>query len=173
MGEPETKNPLPLRGRARERGSITWLLRSRMLRRHASDAEKILWQHLRGRRMNGYKFNRQVVIEPYIVDFLCLEARLIIEADGGQHVENMEYDALRTQRLQKIGYRVMRFWNHEILCELPVVLEQIERALIETPSPQPSTPQGGTEVPEGEGVEGVDRGSGNCKDRPLPHKVGR
>ena len=60
---------------------------ARLLRKRASDAEQLLWRHLRGRRLAGYKFRRQVVIEPYIVDFLCYEAMLIIEADGGQHTE--------------------------------------------------------------------------------------
>ena len=79
-----------------------------------------------------------MVIEPYIVDFVCLEAKLIIEADGGQHADHMAYDARRTARLEGMGYRVMRFWNHEILGELHSVLEQIESALLEGPSPQPS-----------------------------------
>ena len=85
----------------------------------------------------GYKFRRQVVITPYIVDFVCLEARLIIEADGGQHSDQVVYDAKRTARLEGLGYRIMRFWNNEIMDELQVVLEQIRTALIETPSPQP------------------------------------
>ena len=108
---------------------------ARALRRQATDAEHLLWKHLRGRRLAGHKFRRQVVIEAYIVDFVCLEAKLIIEADGGQHAEQAAYDARRTARLE---YRVMRFWNQEILKELHSVLEQIQSALIETPSPQPS-----------------------------------
>jgi len=98
----------------------------------------VLWKHLRGHRLEGYKFRRQVVIEPYIVDFVCLDAKLIIEADGGQHTEQRVYDTKRTIRLEAMGYRVMRFWNHEILCELDNVLEQIRTALFEAPSPQPS-----------------------------------
>jgi len=86
----------------------------------------------------GFKFRRQVVIESYIVDFVCLEVRLIIEADGGQHSEQVAYDARRTVQLEGMGYRVMRFWNHEVLGELQSVLEQIRAALIEAPSPQPS-----------------------------------
>ncbi len=88
--------------------------------------------------MSGYKFRRQVVIEPYIVDFVCFEARLIIEADGGQHADQIEYDEQRTTRLEAAGYSVMRFWNHEILTETQQVLEQIHKALINFPSPQPS-----------------------------------
>lgn len=88
--------------------------------------------------MKGYKFRRQLVIEPYIVDFVCLEANLIIEADGGQHADQIAYDARRTVVLESMGYRVVRFWNNEILGELDSVLGQIELALIESPSPQPS-----------------------------------
>ena len=108
------------------------------MRHQASEAECLLWKHLRGRRVKDYKFRRQLVIEPYIVDFVCLEARLIIEADGGQHADQTAYDARRTVILESMGYRVMRFWNNEILGELDSVLEQIELALIESPSPQPS-----------------------------------
>jgi len=124
--------------RGRERGTKNLLSRARTLRRQASDAECVLWKHLRGYRLKGYKFRRQVVIEPYIVDFVCLEAKLIIEADGGQHADQMAYDARRTARLEAMGYRVVRFWNHEILRELHSVLEQIELALLDAPSPQPS-----------------------------------
>ena len=108
---------------------------ARNLRKQATDAELRLWQHLRGRRMAGYKFRRQITIEPYIVDFVCLEARLIIEADGGQHSEQMEDDQQRTAYLQKNGYQVMRFWNNEILNQTDEVLEQIHRHLITIPSP--------------------------------------
>ena len=120
------------------------LPRARKLRRQSSDAECALWKQLRGRRLKGYKFRRQAIIDPYIVDFLCLEAKLIIEADGGQHAEQIAYDTLRTARLENMGYSVMRFWNHEILGELCSVLEQIAKALPECPHPSP--------LPEGEGV---------------------
>jgi very-short-patch-repair endonuclease len=83
----------------------------------------------------GYKFRRQVVIQAYIVDFVCLESRLVIEANGGQHSNQVGYDARRTIRLEDMGYRVIRFWNQEVLGELEGVLEQIRAALIETPSP--------------------------------------
>ena len=141
MDKPLTKDPLSLRERDRERGSIPLSSRARTLRRQTTEAESALWKHLRGRRLKGYKFRRQVVIEPYIVDFVCLETKIIVEADGGQHVEQIAYDAKRTARLEAMGYHVMRFWNHEILSELHSVLEQNESALIEAPSPQPS-PEG-------------------------------
>ncbi|MCW8888568.1 MAG: endonuclease domain-containing protein [Gammaproteobacteria bacterium] len=124
--------------RDRERGSSILLERARQMRSNSSDAERILWEQLRGRRLGGYKFRRQVVIEPYIVDFVCFDAKLIVEADGGQHSEQQEYDARRTENLEQLGYRVIRFWNHEILSELPNVLEQIRLVLSEIPSPQPS-----------------------------------
>jgi very-short-patch-repair endonuclease len=138
MDGPKTKRPLSRRERDRERESTCLLARARTLRRQSSDAESVLWRHLRARRLMGYKFRRQVVIEPYIVDFVCLEAGLIIEADGGQHSAQQSYDAMRTIRLESMGYRVMRFWNHEVMGELQGVLDQIRAALIEAPSPQPS-----------------------------------
>ncbi len=81
--------------------------------------------------MRGYKFRRQVVIDPYIADFVCLEAKLIVEADGGQHAEQANYDTRRTTRLEEMGYKVLRFWNHEILGETDAVLERIASALLE------------------------------------------
>jgi len=144
MDGPKTKCPLSRREypeghkRDRERESKNLLARARTLRRQSSDAESVLWRHLRARRLLGYKFRRQVVMEPYIVDFVCLEVRLIIEADGGQHSNQVTYDTRRTAVLEGMGYRVMRFWNHEVLGELQSVLEQIRTALIEAPSPQPS-----------------------------------
>jgi len=132
------KIPLSPRERDRERAPKKLLTRARTLRRQSSDAEKTLWVHLRARRFNGYKFRRQVIIESYIVDFICVEAKLIIEADGGQHTEQRAYDAVRTARLEHLGYRVIRFWNHEILAELDAVLERVFSVLTELPSPQPS-----------------------------------
>jgi very-short-patch-repair endonuclease len=83
--------------------------------------------------MAGYKFRRQVVIEPYIVDFACLEVGLIVEADGGQHLERVEDDLKRSVFLESPGYKVMRFWNHEILGDTHAVLEQIHSYLINAP----------------------------------------
>ena len=109
---------------------------AKSLRSNATDAEKLLWKYLRAHRMNDYKFKRQVVIEPYIVDFVCLEAKLIIEADGGQHNEHQERekDNHRTAFLEQCGYKVVRFWNHQILTETESVLEYIYRELT-NPSP--------------------------------------
>jgi very-short-patch-repair endonuclease len=111
---------------------------ARHLRQQATDAERMLWSHLRAHRMSGYKFRRQVVIEPYIVDFVCLETRLIVEADGGHHLEQGDEDLQRSEYLESLGYKVIRFWNHEILGDIDIVLERIHSYLIEAPSPQPS-----------------------------------
>ena len=108
---------------------------ARKLRQQSTDAERMLWKHLRAHRMAGYKFRRQVVIEPYIVDFICLDARLIVEADGGQHLEQAEDDLKRSAFLQSRGYKVIRFWNDEILTDTHIVLERIYNNLIAAPSP--------------------------------------
>jgi len=111
---------------------------ARTLRRNATEAERVLWKYLRAHRMEGYKFRRQYVIEPYIVDFLCIEANLVVEADGGQHLEQAGEDESRTEYLESLGYRVLRFWNHDILTDTQAVLEKIHTYLNNIPSPQPS-----------------------------------
>jgi very-short-patch-repair endonuclease len=133
----KTEDPLSLWERDRESNKL--LRYAKTMRTQASDAELLLWRHLRARRLHGYKFRRQVVIEPYIVDFVCIEAKLVVEADGGQHAEQIDYDEKRSARLKSVGYRVMRFWNHQILMEPQMVLEQIHKVLLEAPSPQPFT----------------------------------
>ena len=89
--------------------------RARELRRNQTDAELRLWGYLRARRLLGAKFRRQVPIGRYIVDFLCKELGLIVEADGGQHTEQEIYDARRTAWLEAQGYTVIRFWNVDIM----------------------------------------------------------
>lgn len=111
------------------------------LRKQQTDAERILWQCLRNRSMAGYKFRRQEIIGNYIVDFLCLEKKLIIELDGSQHMDMEQKDRKRTQFLESLGYIVIRFWNNEIMGELDSVKEEIFRILDNIPSPQPS-PEG-------------------------------
>jgi adenine-specific DNA-methyltransferase len=119
------------------------LARARNLRKTATDAENHLWMELRARRLNGFKFKRQVPLGNYIVDFACLEIGLIIEADGGQHIEQQAHDQERTLWLQSNGYRVLRFWNDDILLRLSDVLEQIVRHLpSDYPHPNP-LPQAG------------------------------
>jgi very-short-patch-repair endonuclease len=99
--------------------------RARFLRKNSTEAERILWSKIRGRQFAKYKFRRQVVLGPYIVDFLCHEARLIVEADGGQHSSQVISDAKRTIYLESCGYRVVRFWNNDILQNTDGVLETI------------------------------------------------
>jgi very-short-patch-repair endonuclease len=97
----------------------------RELRQNSSEAEKRIWYFLRARRLGGYKFRRQHLIHPYIVDFVCLEKKLIIELDGGQHTLQVHYDEVRTTFLQSQGYKVLRFWNNEAIKETRTVLDSI------------------------------------------------
>ncbi len=97
----------------------------RYLRVNQIDVETLIWEQLRNRRFEGLKFRRQHPIERYIVDFVCLECKLIIELDGGQHSEKIKYDDYRTSCLQGKGYRVIRFWNHDVMNNLEVVLREI------------------------------------------------
>nr|VFJ96659.1 MAG: Very-short-patch-repair endonuclease [Candidatus Kentron sp. LFY] len=132
--------------------------RARSLRQNATDAEKLLWRHLRNRQLSGFKFRRQMPVEPYIVDFACLEAKLIIELDGGQHAEQQTYDQNRSRVLGSRGYRVLRFWNNEMLRDMDAVLERIRMVLLDAPHPGP-LPEGEGDkargpVPEGEGENG-------------------
>ena len=101
---------------------------ARKLRRNQTDAERRLWYHFRDRRLLGYKFRRQTPRGRCVADFLCHEARLIVEVDGGQHVE-CGADNLRTAFLNSAGYHVLRFWNHEVLGNTYGVLEEVARVL--------------------------------------------
>ncbi|TCV80028.1 MULTISPECIES: endonuclease domain-containing protein [Methylomonas] len=138
---------------------------ARALRKNQTDAEKLLWYRLRNRQLAGCKFRRQQVIGPYIADFLCLEPKLIIELDGGQHATQQDQDEQRTRFLESLGYRVLRFWNHDVIRDIESVLETIRLVVIQFPHPGPimpgyparhpageckSVPDGF--VPEGEGV---------------------
>jgi very-short-patch-repair endonuclease len=95
------------------------------LRTNSTDAEKRLWQALRNRQLQGHKFRRQHPIPPYVVDFVCLESRLIVELDGGQHAEAQVYDSTRTEALERLGYKVLRFWNNELFENTQGVLERV------------------------------------------------
>jgi very-short-patch-repair endonuclease len=120
-----------------------------------TDAEKKLWWHLRRLPIEDTHFRRQATIGPYFADFSCHERRLVIEVDGGGHatVEQSAADAARTAYLEAQGYRVLRFWNHEVLKEIDAVMLAIHSALTESmlvspPTPDPSPPQaGGGEQP--------------------------
>ncbi|WP_417497490.1 endonuclease domain-containing protein [Maricaulis sp.] len=101
---------------------------ARALRREQTPAEARLWSRLRNGNLMGIKFRRQVPVGPYIADFLSRQARLVVEADGGQHGEQEAYDATRTRFLEFRGYRVLRFWNHYILTDIDAVMEAIGEA---------------------------------------------
>jgi very-short-patch-repair endonuclease len=99
------------------------------LRGQMTDAEKRLWYRLRAHRFHGLKFKRQAPIGPYVVDFICFERRLVVELDGGQHADSAT-DRSRDDWLQNEGYRVLRFWNHDVLRRTDSVLSEIAEALI-------------------------------------------
>ena len=97
------------------------------LRREQTDVEKALWLQVRDRRLDGFKFRRQATIGPYVADFLCIEAKLVVELDGGQH--NEEADRARTAFLKERGYRVVRFWNNDVAANIDGVLATVLDAL--------------------------------------------
>ena len=97
------------------------------LRKRSTEAERVLWRQLRMKKMAGYKFRRQEQIGRFIVDFVCYEQHLVIEADGGQHAVERQKDMERTFWLEAQGFRVLRFWNHEILSNTVGVMEVIRR----------------------------------------------
>ena len=103
--------------------------RARCLRRDMTDAERVLWRHLRLRRVGGLRFRRQYPIGRYVADSACLKARLILEVDGGQHATQQEHDHTRTSEIERDGFRVLRFSNREVLYETEAVVEAIRNAL--------------------------------------------
>jgi very-short-patch-repair endonuclease len=106
--------------------------RARRLRSSQMSAEETLWYNLRARRLNGYKFVRQEPIGPYTVDFICRDARLIVEVDGGQQADSRR-DVVRDKWLADHNYRVLRFWNNDVLHNLSGVLETIVSAIADAP----------------------------------------
>ncbi len=116
--------------------------KARQVRRDQTDAEKALWARLRNRQVYSAKFRRQHPIGPFIADFCCLQQRLIVELDAGQHAVETVADQKCSQFLADQGYRVLRFWNHEVLNHSDAVMERIAETLGErSPSPQ-SSPRG-------------------------------
>ena len=120
------------RSDSRERG-VLLRQRAKAMRCEPTPAEHRLWQILRAKRFAGFKFKRQLPIDFYIVDFICIAQRLIVEADGGQHSES-EHDVRRDAYLKAQGFRILRFWNHDIFTNEEAVTETIFRALGD-PSP--------------------------------------
>ena len=112
---------------------------SRELRANMTPAERKLWACLSARKVAGVRFNTQFPIGPhYIADFASRGAKLVIEVDGGQHSEAERADTARTRYMESMGYRVIRFWNNEVMDNLEGVIAEIERVLADTPSPSPS-----------------------------------
>jgi very-short-patch-repair endonuclease len=110
---------------------------ARSLKKVMTPSENLLWQNLRNRKVNSYKFRRQHPISTYIVDFYCHEAKLVIEVDGGIHFidDNPEYDKFRTLQLEAFGLKVIRFRNEEVLKSMSEVLAEIRKHLTPGPSP--------------------------------------
>ena len=100
-----------------------------------TDAERALWRILRSRQLEGFKFRRQHSIGRYVVDFVCLERKVVIEVDGGHHAERFEADSERTKYLESEGFRVIRLWNNEVLTEMEGVAAQVLATLTPTPLP--------------------------------------
>ena len=107
--------------------------KARALRVNLTDAERLLWRHLRLRQIDGHKFRRQQPLGRYIVDFVCLERKVIVEIDGGQHAEHVEYDGGRDAWLRAEGFKVLRFWNNDVMQQIDGVKEEILKALKSTP----------------------------------------
>ena len=103
--------------------------RPRQLRQTQTKAEQKLWQKLRNRQLDNAKFRRQHPIKPYVVDFFCQEAKLIVEIDGGHHAEQINQDQERTKFLESKGYKILRFWNNEVLNNIEGVLQTISENL--------------------------------------------
>ncbi len=128
------------------------------LRRNMTDAERLLWQHLRAHRLQGAKFKRQQPLGNYIVDFVCFETKLVVEVDGGQHLDNVQ-DEQRDAWLRGQGFEVLRFWNNEVLTQRDAVLERILQAL-----PSPLSP---TLSHKGRGSEHEGRAKRGAGSKPL------
>lgn len=131
------------------------------LRLNATDAERLLWTRLREKQMDGFKFRRQYPAGPYILDFACLEAKPVIEVDGGQHGERLAEDQRRTAWLAGKGFRVLRFWNHEVLGQIEDVAAAIWNARHDAPTPALPRDAGEGEIPS------------EAPSPPLPHTPAR
>lgn len=118
---------------------------ARALRKRSTDAENLLWKHVRAKRLEGLKFRRQEPIGEYIVDFVCHEKKVIIELDGGQHSIDRKKDKERDRWLSGEGFKVLRFWNNDILRQIREILEIIIKECVESPSP-PSPPIKGGDI---------------------------
>ena len=118
--------------------------RARSLRKTQTDVEAMMWRLLRSRELAGCKFRRQHPVVGYIADFICLDRKVIVELDGGQHDGNVQYDQARTHRLNEAGFRVLRFWNHQVIESREAVLEAV-LAFVNAPHPDPLPASGARE----------------------------
>jgi very-short-patch-repair endonuclease len=176
MSGPRTPKPSPLAGegaedRRSEAGEGSFAAtsdRARLLRGRLTDAERKLWHALRDRRFAGAKFRRQVPVGPYVTDFLCYEARLVIEVDGGQHAESAR-DRRRDRWFAENAFRVLRFWNNDVHSNLEGVLMVIVDALRATPHPARAA-RGHPSPARGEGI-GVRRDSEHPTPGRSPHNL--
>ncbi|QTR48786.1 endonuclease domain-containing protein [Candidatus Thiothrix anitrata] len=132
---------------------------ARNLRKNMTTPEQQLWDTLRKRQLDGYRFRRQTPLGRYIADFVCLEARLVIELDGNHHHEQQGYDRERDHWMQQQNFQVLRFWNHEILNHPQVAIQQIRQALHEQSQHLlPPSPLAGGEAPRSSGWDGLGMG---------------
>lgn len=125
--------------------------RERELRRNQTEAERLLWGRLRGRRLLGARFRRQHPVGPYFADFACPELGLVVELDGSQDLAQGPHDAARSMFMRRHGYRVIRFWNDDVLLRIEEVVGAIAEALL-TPHPGPLREPVPLPAPRGEGV---------------------
>lgn len=116
---------------------------AKILRKKSTDTENLLWRHLRAKQMEGLKFRRQEAIGKYIVDFACYEKRIVIEVDGGQHSMMENEDNTRDQWLKDEGFKVLRFWNNEVLTNIEGILEVIRGTCLDHPPLAPPIKGGG------------------------------
>ncbi|MBI5212229.1 MAG: endonuclease domain-containing protein [Nitrospirae bacterium] len=131
---------------------------AKTLRKSQTDAEKLLWKHLRAKQMEGLKFRRQQPIGNYVIDFICLEKSLVIEVDGGQHADNKK-DEERDAWLKLEGFKVLRFWNNEVLTNMKGVLEVIRENCLNHPPLTPPLKGGDSIQPSPLAGEGKGEGA--------------
>jgi len=113
------------------------------LRKNMTDAERKLWSILRGRQFHGFKFRRQQPIGSYIADFVCMEIKLIVEVDGGQHAAEKHHDIERTKFLSSIGYQVLRFWNKDVMDNIEGVAQELKTTIRAMTAPPLAPPASG------------------------------
>ena len=120
---------------------------AKTLRKTSTKAERLLWRHLRAKQVEGCKFRRQQPIGNYVVDFVCFEKRIVVEVDGSQHQVEIDKDRIRDEWLKKQGFRVLRFWNNEVLRNTEGVYQVIKESCLSHPPPTPSHRGRGKRIP--------------------------